>query len=73
VFAAGGAPAMAQGVGSSGGTVADPSEAVLPGVTVTIRLDNGDWQRSSGGHERTGQLSAHPAGAGQTGPERGVL
>ena len=42
LLAAGGAPsAMAQGVGSIGGTVADASGAVLPGVTVTLRLDNG--------------------------------
>ena len=35
------APAMAQGVGSIGGTVSDTSGAVLPGVTVTLTLDGG--------------------------------
>ena len=38
---AGVAPATAQGVGSIGGTVADTSGAVLPGVTVTLTLDGG--------------------------------
>jgi hypothetical protein len=35
------APAMAQGVGSIGGTISDTSGAVLPGVTVTLTLDGG--------------------------------
>ncbi len=38
---AGAAPAMAQGVGSIGGTVVDTSGAVLPGVTVTLTLEGG--------------------------------
>lgn len=36
VFAGGATPAMAQGVGSIGGTVADSSGGVLPGATVTL-------------------------------------
>src|SRR6186713_568126 len=35
------APATAQGVGSIGGTAADPSGAVLPGVVVTLTVEGG--------------------------------
>src|SRR4029077_12012964 len=42
-------PAMAQGVGAIGGTVSDPSAAVLPGVTVTLSNPRG----TIGGNQET--------------------
>src|SRR5258706_3587010 len=43
------APAMAQGVGAIGGTVADASDAVLPGVAVTLS----STQRTIGANQQT--------------------
>jgi outer membrane receptor protein involved in Fe transport len=42
-------PAMAQGVGAIGGTISDPSGAVLPGVSVTLANPRG----SIGGNQET--------------------
>src|SRR5439155_19632260 len=42
-------PAMAQGVGAIGGTISDPSGAVLPGVTVTLSNPRG----TIGGNQET--------------------
>ena len=42
-------PVMAQGVGAIGGTVSDPSGAVLPGVTVTLSNPRG----TIGGNQET--------------------
>lgn len=41
ILLAGARPAAAQGVGAIGGTAADPSGAVLPGVSVTLTADGG--------------------------------
>jgi hypothetical protein len=41
VLLAGSAPALAQGVGSIGGTVTDTSGAVLPGVNITLTAEGG--------------------------------